>query len=590
METIKNRISGLRLSWPLLILCAVVLALIVVFVVWFVSQERFIYFWDGANYFTLYKEFARKLIEKPFKALDSINVSMRKSDYNNVGVVPLVPFYYVFGPGRIFYILSIAVVYAFSTIVFFPVLMRKITGREDPDQTNKFLFFLVGIATIALWPQLWIPVLLGYVDVAGVGLIFLILWLYFRKNFAEQTKKDLVKLGLALCLLVILRRWYAYWTVGFFVALAVAEIIRFISDKADFKEFLRRFGRVAIVGATAAGAFFALATQIAVKMLKTDYGDIYSAYRQSTGIGQNFEKLYTDFGLLTLLLCAGGVVTMFARKRLRPAALFLGVIFAVAFYLFTRTQDLGYHHNYWVLSLLVVFAAAFVLELYARLSSTGAKIAFVAVLIVAGLANFAVVFSPRAENLLAPAAFAFPKTRLAPMVRNDLEEIHHLLQKLDELTANTDKKIYVLSSSAALNSSVLQNGCGEFEPALKKLQDRIMASNDVDKRDGFPFQMYRADYVVVSDPPGYHLFPEDQRIAIVPAEQLINNQSIGRAFTRLPFEYPLDDGRRAIIYRKDRRFTAEELLTVSWMFVEFYPDRRAQFEITPELLREFSEN
>ena len=115
-------------------------------------------------------------------------------------------------------------------------------------------------------------------------------------------------------------------------------------------------------------------------------------------------------------------------------------------------------------------------------------------------------------------------------------------------------------------------------------------SHDVDKRDGFPFHLYKADYVVVADPPGYHLYPTDQRVIGVLAEQFLGQRSIGGAFSRLPAEFTLEDGRRVFIYQKERKFTAEELLTVSRMFTEFYPDKKAKFEISPEMIKEFSVN
>ncbi len=72
----------------------------------------------------MFTDLGQKSLQKPVKALDSINVSIRKSDYNNTGVILLLPFYYVFVAGRLAYISSIAVTYAFSIIIFFPVLLR----------------------------------------------------------------------------------------------------------------------------------------------------------------------------------------------------------------------------------------------------------------------------------------------------------------------------------------------------------------------------------------------------------------------------------------------------------------------------------
>lgn len=134
------------------------------------------------------------------------------------------------------------------------------------------------------------------------------------------------------------------------------------------------------------------------------------------------------------------------------------------------------------------------------------------------------------------------------------------------------------------------NGCYHFETDLQNLKKNILISNDVDKRDGFPFQLYKSDYVVVADPPGFHILPEDQKIIVILAEQFLSKQTIGNAYVKLPFEFTLDDGRQVFIYQKERKFTSEELLKISQMFTEYYPSNKEKFEISPEMIKEFSEN
>ncbi|HEY8562270.1 MAG TPA: hypothetical protein VIL74_17980 [Pyrinomonadaceae bacterium] len=590
-ERLKQFPPGLRKSAPLLILFGFTLALIVYFVVGFVARERFIYFWDYWTYYHLFADLGRKFADQPLKALDSINVSMRKSEYNNTGVVPLMPFYFIFGAGRAAYVAAVAVVYGFSTIVFFPALLKKITGFDGgARRIEKLLFFALAIALLGLLPQFWIPVLLGYYDVGGVGLIFLILYFYFRKGWREQTTKNLIVIGLTVFALVIFRRWYAYWPVGFFAALAAREIFSFLAGGRDLKNLKTGLKNILIAGAASALVYFALATQIAVRMLKTDYGVIYSAYRSNAGVFEDLSKLYGYFGTFTMLLALGGAARMLASKALRARALFLGVLFAVTFYSFTRTQDMDFHHYYWALSILIIFAAVFAVETFRRLESLKSQTALVSVLLLLSAANFATVFSGKAGTFLSPVEFLFSKARLAPKVRNDLDELHRLLRTLDELTRARRQMIYVLSSSTSLNSSILIVGCEQFEPELLLLKERIFYGHDVDKRDGFPFQLYEADFVVVADPPGYHLRPGDQKIVGVLAEQFIKGQTVGGAFKKLPAEFTLDDASKVFIYQKERKYTADELMSVSRMFTGFYPEQRAKFEISAEMIGKFIEN
>jgi hypothetical protein len=102
--------------------------------------------------------------------------------------------------------------------------MGLLAQRILPQQFAKASLSPLVLATasvLALHP-LWAPVLRGLPDVLGVLVIGSILLLHFAKPLAEQRPARLVTIGLLLCLLVLLRRWYAFWVVAFFPALAVA--------------------------------------------------------------------------------------------------------------------------------------------------------------------------------------------------------------------------------------------------------------------------------------------------------------------------------------------------------------------------------
>lgn len=505
------------------------------------------------------------------------------------------------------YICSIAVIYAFPTIILFSKLIKKIfvfvindtrpsnyiddkinVKTNNKIRSNSYGFVLLATVFLTLTPQFWIPVMLGYVDVVGVGVIFAILILHFRVNLLEKSFKELILLGLLISLLIILRRWYAYWVVGYFVAATSQEIFGFLRNRGSFENLATALKKIGLIGITSVASFFALASNIGIKMLKTDYADIYSAYRHSSTVLQHFEKLYSHFGLITIIICASGIVVMFARKNLRQRATFLSVLFIVTFYLFTNTQNIDLHHYYWVISILVIFAAAAIREIYCRLEKRFAKIVFVLIFAAICSANFATVFFQTTDGSLKSFSFAFSQTRIYPKTRSDYEQIHSLLLSLNDLTRDSNSKIYVLSSSISLNSSLLKNACFAFEPDLQPLASKILNTNDVDKRDGFPFQMFEADYVIVTSPPGFHLLPENQKVIGILAEQIVNQHTIGTAYNRLPLDFTLEDSSRVSIYQKKRAFNPEELQGISEIFINFYPEHREKFEFKREMIEKFS--
>lgn len=567
------------------------LFLILTFVLRFTGQEKYIYFWDYSTYFNFFNELGAKFTQTPFKAIDSIFISIRKADYNISGVVPLLPFYYIFGSGRASYISSIAVTYIFPIVVFFPFLIKKtFSAKNHSTAFDKSIVYLALAITIGFAPQLWTAVLLGYIDVVGVGIIFSIFYLFFQKELSEQTLKKLILLGVLLSLLIIVRRWYAYWVVGFFTA-AVFQIFSAAYKRENKSDFLKiSIKNLMIVGLSAVSLFFALATKVAFRMLTTDYKDIYSAYRGDGGIFQNLLGLYNHFGLWLLMICSAGFILSLQKKNLRSRGVFLFVLLISTFLIFTRTQSIDVHHYYWIFSILIIFAGIFVGEVFSISEKIGLKIGLIFVCLFISLANFTIVFFPGAETALQSIAFALPKIRTYPKDRNDFEQIHALLNELNQLTNNSDKKIYVLSSSPSMNGSLLKNACFYFEPELQDLNRRILQSHDVDKRDGFPFQMLTADYIVIAEPYGYHLSPKDQKVIIIPAHEILYGKNFGQAYEKLPFEVILDDNRRVFIFRKTRNFRRSELEKLSAMFVRFYPQSREKFVIDEKMIKLLSEN
>lgn len=570
---------------PTLIAGLMVSAFTFCFIFWFVRQERFIYFYDSYTYFGFYQDLGTRIWHTPLKALDSIFVSIRKSDYNLSGIVPLMPFRAIFGGGRLAFISAVGFTYALPTILFFPFVVTRVAGF-DPDSRllDRFGRMIVCVLTIMLLPQFWLPIVNGYVDVAGVGLIFLIFYLSIRKDIAELKLRQLLTMGILLSLLIVFRRWYAYWVVGFFVAVAVVELARAVMHQHSFQRLLRAAKNTAIIGTTSVVFFFAFASKVAIRMLTSDYRELYSAFRSNDSILGYLRALVDYFGFFMICLVVLGLIVGLVSAKMRRPVVFLFVLFIATFLLFTRTQDIGVQHYYWVMSILIIFAGIFVTSLYSRLKSPLFKTIFVIALVAIGFANFSIVFSRQAKAKLGPVDPVLSRVEFFPIVRNDLDQIHSLLTALNDLPTVSSGKIYVLSSSLTLNYGIAIVGCSSFEPELPALRKRIMASNDVDLRDGFPFQIYQADYVVVTDPPGYHLRIQDQQVVVLLARQFLTGASVAHSYTRLPFEVSLGDGRKVSIYKKVRAYSPDDLKAVSDMFVELYPNHREKFEITPEMM------
>ncbi len=516
--------------WTEAALFAAIFSLLGLFVRWYVGQERFIYFWDYVGYHDFYINLGLAFEQKILRAFSFVFLSVRESDYNLLPTLFLMPFRLVFGPSRLSYILSLAVTFVFPSIVLFLYVVRRLAARNKAQSAfDEAGLTLLAVAAVAFLPVLWVPVVFGSVDVGGFLIILVVLVLYFRADIVDQSLGSLVSIALLLCLLVLYRRWYAYWVVGFFGALAVCEGIRFAVEKERRARGWLIARNTLIMGAVSFLSFFLIATPIALKMLTTNYGDIYSAYRSSHPILHNLGELYEHFGLLTIVLAVLGIVLSAMNEKRRPITYFLCVQFAITFVLFTRTQDfvissrgqyVGVQHFYWAIATLALFLVLCVQDLFLWARSPAGKAAVLLVIVAGSLANFSVTFFPRADRLLKVADFALPSAREYPMVRTDLDQVQALLDALSDITRDSKSTIYVLASSFSLNSSIAQEGCFLLQRPHRELSRKIATTYDVDKRDGFPVQFLTARYVVLTLPIAYHLPPQDQKVIGVLADQI----------------------------------------------------------------------
>jgi hypothetical protein len=572
-----------------------VFSLLALFVSRYVSAERVIYFWDSVGYHNFYISLGPPFAASPLRTLYAVFLSVRGSDYNLLPTLFLMPFRLAFGPGRLAYILSIAVTFVFPSIVLFPYVVRSLTGNNPGLSTfDEAGLTLLSVLAFAFLPVLWVPVVLGSVDAGGLVIILIVLLLYFRAEFVEQTRGSLVSLALLLCLLILYRRWYAYWVVGFFGSLAICEGLKCARNIERRARCTLLAKNILTLGLVSFVSFLLIATPIAKKMLTTDYSDIYSGYRSSNPFVHNLEELYDHFGLLTLALAVLGIVLAGRNVKRRPVVCFLCIQFAITFVLFARTQDfvisshgqyVGIQHFYWALAtlaLLLVFAAQ---DLFLGVRNRAGKAAILIIIVAASFANFSETLLPRAEGYLKAIAFALPSVRVYPVVRTDLVQVQALLDTLNDLSKGSRSTIYILASSFILNSSIAQEGCLLLQQPHRELSARIAITNDVDKRDGFPIQFLKARYVVLTMPFGYHLAPQDQRVIGVLSDQLVKGEGVGKSYDRLNYEFRLEDGSSALIYKKARPLDPDALKKLSDQFVEFYPDHRDKFELSPALIR-----
>lgn len=565
------------------------------FVVWYVGREHFIYFWDFVHYQLNYQELARTLATGPVAAARDVVTSMRWDDYSDLPIAPLTPLTLVFGDGRLAYVLSIALLYALPTIVLITALARELKGSvtEAAPPAASALTWIVPGAVVALCPQLWVPVLRGFPDVIGTATLTLAMLLYLRRPAASRRLTNALALGALLGLTVLLRRWYAYSIIGFFAGAGLRELLLLRPVWRDgrrhvTREALRSVAYLALAGVTAVVLVFALAWPTAVRMLTTDYHDIYSAYRTPQTVLQQFGTLIGYFGLVWLAAVVVALIVV-ARRGRRDVALFLGVNMVVTYATFRRTQDFGMQHYYPLLVPALTLIGIALIHALARVRATRSRVLLTAGVLAAAAANFLIVLDPAAGRHVPGGPAFFASERGYPLRRSDLPEIASLLHRVDSLVGSSSDSVYVLASGLRFNDAILRNAPATLGSGVARGAERVLGTDHIDKRDGFPGSFFRAQYVIVTDPVAYHRAPEGQQVIGLLANQLLDDRGVGRAFHRLPGSIRLASGREVYIYEKDSHIQAADVEALATSLGDAHPRSRSRFVVTPQFVRAAAE-
>ena len=545
------------------------------FVIIFISQERYIYFFDTAGYWIKYQDFGQLFKKDPLNAFVVLIHSVRQEHYHYLPVAPLVPFYLLFGEGRLPYILSIVNTYTLPIILLLFSFVNKIS--LNASSSRSFLVCFLALLVTFLLPSFWLPVLLGFPDVIGVLIILIILYIFFSKLIEERTYVALGGMGFLLTLLPLLRIWYAFWVVSFFIA-AIIERIIFAFDKYrfDIKKYLISLRSLFVMGSAAALLFLAVATPFARQILRTDYRDILSAYRIYDSVFLSAKLSYRYLGCFSFVLFLLGAILSLRDKKVRPFSFFLILQVIVTFIHFAQTQTPASHHYYLFIPTLMIFTSFFIIRSLLFFMSLQVRIVWITICLGLALINFLYFFVPNTSRYFGKLEPLFSEGRHYPLVRKDLRVLNEILNTMDLLIKTPDESIYVLASSIIFNEDILRNA---DRARGNKLGNSILFTHHVDKRDGFPRRFLKAKYVLVAQPIQYHLRPEDQRVIGILADQIIHQKGIGSFYEKLPYQFTLDNKVEVYIFERQNSIEGDVLDELSNEFIRSYPDKRDLFKI-----------
>lgn len=562
----------------------------------FVSQENTIYYIDQLDHWRRYIGLGESLRMDFFSTMKSTFNGIRTQEYNQIVILPLVPFYYLFGDSRLVFILLSVFIFLMPTAYSFAYLQKVIHQRAQGNNISQAItwtIITISLAMALLFPRLWHPLLRGIESIWGIAVSNILFALYIRKPLEQQRIHTIFMTGATFAFLILLRRWYMIWSVAFMVALAFDQLYMLIHQRFDWKRYIQAASRVAATGISIGLVLLVFATPIFFRYITTQYGDLYSGYQISnpTLVRRISIELFDYYGLYPLILMGAGFVLMIISKETRRIALFLGIQWMMTFGILSHLQQPSIAHHILLIPAIVIFSTYTILTLLVSVAAYKPMNIMKNILAYCLIGGYAVMLFgflfPQFSSLRNYAKTLIPTSTYYPITRNDLSELLRLQRALHQDTNGERDSIYLIGNSSLLNTEILRFMHISL-PDAPDISRSVAASSVVDKVDGIKPSLFKAKTIIVTDPLQYSLKPNDQQVIGLPARLLISRTGIGTAFEKETESYILEKGVRVLIYKRIRPFRRQDIDAYVQTLKEMYPGKEHIFDVTipPEAFEE----
>ena len=489
---------------------------IIILIVTFLKLKatKFVFYWDTTIFYDSAIQIKNVLIKNPIYTIINILKTMFYFDYNYLPAIIPAIFMSIFGENRISFTLATTVIFYIPFIFLFLNLIEP----AFKDMKNKN-FYLV-VSTLTCLPILSYLNYMGYVDIAGLDIILAIYYL-IRKKSDNNLKKNML-IGFLLILLYFFRRWYAYFSVSFLITLLIFDIYKIVKcrrEKDEIKkicvEYLEIiFGILIVIFATivlnallfyeGANSPYNWKNFYLIKVLLSNYSEDYAGYKNS--FAKDLAIIGNFIGYIIIALTIISIIISIRNKKKIKEVTFLTIQMLLCYAIFERTQSGDIHHYLlYVINIMIIVSI--------ELANTNNKILR---RVMAGILIFNFIISePFCYNIglvkFLKKYYIVNNIDLKVAIRDDMDELEKICVRLAELSENGEKNIYVNSSSAILNRSIIRNYEIQDENAYKS-KEYILDVSDIDSRDGVPEKIKIADYILVTSPTQTHRGIENQKI------------------------------------------------------------------------------
>lgn len=531
------------------------------------SQESFIPSWDFGGFYRKTLEFSDKLNRSIPEAIDNIIESINYSEYNYVAEWFLYLPMKIIGGSFLRYGLSMVNSFLMPTNLLLVIFYLLLThGRKR----NVFLDWTIYFAIIFFGPNIY-SLVQGYIGSAGLFFIlYLMVFIYLRK-YEKINIPFAILTGLILLLLLIIRRWFAYWVVSFFIAMVIPYI--FIKEKRKY--LIPVLVNCLIAGVVALGILIVAFNPLFKTITTYNYSEAYSVMK-ATGIGEIVLSFFGTYGYLYVGLMILGIVKSYKKEEFYISIMCV-VQIVVSIILFNQVQRFGSHHYYIInipCMILIVFGMSYLIEILTK------KVLMISLIVFNGLSLFNYQKTLLLKNDVLQPAYKVTNTLLSeplPMIRitEGIDEIQALVSRLNNQAGEYDY-FYTIASSSLFNEDILRNALLPYD--INGLKNVIPASI-YDLRDYLPKDFFNYQYIIVSEPLILQFKEEEQRVVSILGHFILSD-SIASDYYKLIEDIIITNGIHIKVYRRTDTVPNEVRQYVSNQFKEFYPDEPRMYEFT----------
>ena len=308
---------------------------------WALNRRSFVYIWDYANYLTKQYSAEAAFLQGPGAGFRSIFSSLTDDYTSFITLFVEFPFCLSARTGD-----SFAFCQVFSIV---PMLLTLLAGLvlkvgQMLRVKHRFWYFLIGLSWTFTYPWLRMSAMLAQPDWFGLIFAFSILLLTLDFRFEKPEPVRYALLFLATAAVILSRRWYLYFVVGYYFAYAVLVLVSSarIARSGQKQQALLQVRNLILFGLMAMAAMVLLLWPIVSHILGYDYSDRYSYYNEG-GFAAEISLQFWRLGLLNLVLVGLGLWFSLKKHRMPALPCLAGLEILLSMLLFTRVQNTGSH-------------------------------------------------------------------------------------------------------------------------------------------------------------------------------------------------------------------------------------------------------